>query len=143
MSWPIPPSHLPLPKPPTHTPVITSVSMEDIYTVLSKRTNTRKFIDYMWMKYCKTFFGDSCIDSQKAHIQKYRLSIPANTNMDQLIRDLSNFAQSRGSSLASEFEAWIRSLSDIEYRMVLVGGKRDRRGTRRKHKHRKTRKMRN
>jgi hypothetical protein len=120
--------------------------MEDIYAVLSNRTNARKFVDYMWVKYCKTYFGNSCLDSQKAHIQKYRLSIPANTSIDQLIRDLSNFAQSRGSSLAAEFEAWIRGLSDIEYRMVLVGGKRGTRGTRgtrRKHKHRKTRKMRN
>ena len=74
------------------------------------------------------------------HIQKYIWSIPASAGIDKLVQDLSNFAQSRGSSIYSEFGAWISSLTDIEYRLVILGVSKG--GTRRRYAAKKTRKMR-
>lgn len=134
MSW-TPPN---LPKVPTQAPTIAqNATMQDIRETLSNLGNIRHFVDYMWAKYCKTFFGDSCLDSQKRHIQKYRAAMPRIPTQDEILADLSKFAQSRGSTLAAEFSAWIRSLSDFEFRHIVLktayGGKtRSRRGRRRR-----------
>lgn len=137
MSW-TPPN---LPKVPTHAPTIAqNASMQDIRETLSSMGNVQSFVNYMWTKYCKTFFGDSCMDSQKRHIQKYRAAMSIIPTQDAILTDLSNFAESRGSTLAAEFRAWIRSLSDIELRYILLktqGGKRKRRRSRKSSRIRK------
>lgn len=136
MSWPTPPTTLPLPKVPTHAPT-PNVSMQDIRETLSNLGNIMKFVDYMWTKYCKTFSGDYCLDSQKRHIQKYRAAMSRIPTQDEILGDLSNFAQSRGSTLAAEFRAWVRSLSDIEFRQIVLKAYGGKRRSRRVHKSRR------